>query len=112
MMPSSMRMMNLKYSRAQGAYFDSAQHKWCRGKKNLLILLFWWFEHFLSPYFFYVCPMETQVNTEPKENRRLYWMITLVSLVACVGLIIVSPEWFWVTLPFLLTFFVKAIGMM
>jgi len=56
--------------------------------------------------------METQVNTEPKENRRLYWMITFVSLIACVALIILAPEWFWLTLPFLLTFFVKAIGMM
>ena len=56
--------------------------------------------------------METPVHTEPNENRRLYWLITLVSLVACVALIILSPEWFWLTLPFLLTFFVKAIGMM
>lgn len=56
--------------------------------------------------------METELNPEKQENRGLYWLITLVSLVACIALIIVSPEWFWLTLPFLLTFLVKALGMM
>jgi hypothetical protein len=56
--------------------------------------------------------METRVTTESKnDNPRLYWMITLVSLVACITLVILAPEWFWVTLPFLLTFFVKALDM-
>ncbi len=56
--------------------------------------------------------METEMNTEGRENKGLYWLITLVSLVACVTLIIYKPEWFWLTLPFLTTYFVKAIGMM
>lgn len=56
--------------------------------------------------------METQIDRPNNSNRRTYWLITLVSLVACVTLIVLSPEWFWVTLPFLLTFFVKAIDMM
>jgi hypothetical protein len=56
--------------------------------------------------------METQVDRPADNNRKTYWLITFVSLVACVALIILSPEWFWLTLPFLLTFFVKAIDMM
>lgn len=66
----------------------------------------------------YVCrcilhrDMETQLNSEKRENRGLYWLITLVSLVACIALIVVSPEWFWLTLPFLFTFLVKALDMM
>jgi fatty acid desaturase len=56
--------------------------------------------------------METEINNEQKENRGLYWMITLVALVACIGFLLLSPEWFWLTLPFLFTYFVKAIGMM
>lgn len=56
--------------------------------------------------------IETPVKHETREDRRTYWLITLVSLVACVALIILAPEWFWITLPFLLTYFVKAIGMM
>lgn len=49
---------------------------------------------------------------ETNDNPMLYWGITLVSLVACIFLLIFSPEWFWLTLPFLLTYFVKAINMM
>ncbi len=56
--------------------------------------------------------METQVNSEERENKGMYWLITLVSLVACVLLLLYKPEWFWVTLPFLTTYFVKAVGMM
>jgi hypothetical protein len=56
--------------------------------------------------------MESQVNTQENENKGLYWVITLVSLVACILLLLYAPEWFWLTLPFLLTYFVKAIGMM
>jgi hypothetical protein len=56
--------------------------------------------------------METEINNEQKDNRGLYWMITLGAAVACVVLLIFSPEWFWLTLPFLFTYFVKAIGMM
>ncbi len=55
--------------------------------------------------------METEVTYE-KGSKAKYWMITLVSAIACVALLILSPEWFWLTLPFLLTYFVKAIGMM
>lgn len=57
--------------------------------------------------------METEIyNEQPKENKALYWLITLVSLVACIALIAFAPEWFWLTLPFLFTYFVKALGMM
>ena len=66
---------------------------------------------------YYVCGlqnrlMETEVTTEKKGNKGLYWLITLVSAAACAGLLIFSPEWFWLTLPFLFTYFVKAIDMM
>jgi len=55
--------------------------------------------------------METEVKYE-KGDKAKYWLITLVSAAACIGLLIFSPEWFWLTLPFLLTYFVKAIGLM
>jgi len=56
--------------------------------------------------------MESEINTEKKSPRGLYWLITLVSAVACTALIIYKPEWFWLTLPFLFTYFVKAVDMM
>ncbi|NNF36595.1 MAG: hypothetical protein HKN68_21010 [Saprospiraceae bacterium] len=42
------------------------------------------------------------------QNAGTYWLMTLVSLVACIAFLIFLPEWFWVTLPFLFTAFVKA----
>ena len=57
--------------------------------------------------------METPVKTEQQDtNYKLYWLITFVALVACIALLFLAPEWFWLTLPFLFTYFVKAIGMM
>jgi hypothetical protein len=42
------------------------------------------------------------------ENTRTYWMMFLLSLVATIAFLVILPEWFWVTLPFLFTAFVKA----
>jgi len=42
------------------------------------------------------------------ENTRTFWMLFFVSLVACIAFLMFLPEWFWVTLPFLFTAFVKA----
>lgn len=38
-----------------------------------------------------------------------YWILTLVFLVLTVALLIFKSEWFWVPLPFLLTYLVKAL---
>jgi len=56
--------------------------------------------------------METQYNTEEKENKGLYWIITLASLAVGIFLLIFYSPFFWLALPFFLTYFVKAIGMM
>lgn len=40
------------------------------------------------------------------------WLLFLVSTIACIGLLVVAPEWFWVALPFSLTYLVKALGAM
>ncbi len=55
--------------------------------------------------------METQINSEEKGNRKIYWLVTFVSLAACITLLLFMPVFFWITLPFLFTYFVKAIGM-
>ena len=39
------------------------------------------------------------------------WLIFLVSLIACCFLLATATEWFWVTLPFLLTYLVKALDL-
>jgi len=45
------------------------------------------------------------------KSRGFYWIVTLVSLFVVVALILVKPEWFWVALPFFLTYFVMALDM-
>lgn len=50
--------------------------------------------------------------TSAKETSRKYWIYTFISLIAFILLLIVLPEFFWVSLPFLLTFGVKAYGAM
>lgn len=46
------------------------------------------------------------------SSTKLDWIIFLVSLVACIGFLMIKPEWFWVTLPFLFTYLVRALKMM
>ena len=40
------------------------------------------------------------------------WLMTLASLAAMIVFLLVLPEWFWVALPFFLTYFVKALDSM
>jgi fatty acid desaturase len=51
--------------------------------------------------------METSNN-----STLLDWIIFLVSLVAMIGLLMYASEWFWVALPFVLTYLVRALKMM
>ncbi len=50
--------------------------------------------------------------TTANETSRKYWMYTAISFVAFVLLLLFLPEFFWLSLPFLLTFGVKAYGAM
>ena len=50
--------------------------------------------------------------TTANDDSRKYWIYTAVSLVAFVLFLMFLPEFFWLTLPFLLTFGVKAYGAM
>jgi hypothetical protein len=51
-------------------------------------------------------------NTTSKSNNKMVWMVFLISTLACVGFLIFLPEWFWVTLPFVLTSLVKGFDAM
>ncbi len=48
--------------------------------------------------------------TTVARSKGIYWIVTLVSLAATIGFLLIRPEWFWVCLPFLLTAFVHAMG--
>ncbi len=48
--------------------------------------------------------MEAANNSTTKD-----WLLFLISLVAMIILFAVADEWFWLALPFVLTFFVRAL---
>lgn len=52
------------------------------------------------------------MTTETKKSHRNDWIIFGVSLVIMVGFLIFNPTWFWLFLPIVLTYFVKAIDYM
>ncbi len=47
-----------------------------------------------------------------KKNTGRYWLLFLVSLGIIIAMLIFTPAWFWIPLPFVLTFFVKALDWM
>lgn len=40
------------------------------------------------------------------------WILTFVSTAVVIALLIFIPEWFWVALPFALTYLVRALDAM
>jgi hypothetical protein len=47
-----------------------------------------------------------------KSSRAIDWIIFLVSTVIMIFMLMYMDEWFWVALPFSLTYLVKALDMM
>jgi len=47
-----------------------------------------------------------------KTSTSRYWLYFLISLAICVTFLFFIPGWFWVPLPFICTFLVKALDMM
>lgn len=46
------------------------------------------------------------------NSTRQDWIIFFISLAVMIGFFIWADEWFWLALPFVLTYFVKALRMM
>jgi hypothetical protein len=51
--------------------------------------------------------MEVQANN---KSRTMDWVLFLVSTAAVILLLMFADEWFWVALPFSLTYLVKALN--
>jgi len=56
--------------------------------------------------------MSNTTTTTEKNDTKMAWMVFFISLIACIGFLILLPEWFWVTLPFLITSLVKGFDAM
>ncbi len=47
-----------------------------------------------------------------KTSTRTDWILFFVSLVAFIALLMYADEWFWIAMPFMLTYLVKALNAM
>lgn len=53
--------------------------------------------------------MSTETRTTSKTTD---WLIFLVSTVVCLLMLVYMSEWFWLALPFVITYLVKALDKM
>lgn len=49
------------------------------------------------------------VQTEEKKSTNLDWMLFFGSTAVMIYMLIISSPWFWVALPFSLTYLVKGL---
>ncbi len=47
-----------------------------------------------------------------KKQTRLYWLAFLLSTAVMIAMLLYTPAWFWIPLPFVLTSFVMALDWM
>ena len=52
------------------------------------------------------------MSTTSNSSKRSDWMFFLLSLVVTILLLVFVTEWFWLGLPFLLTYLVRALDSM
>jgi len=52
------------------------------------------------------------MTSNAKGSRAMDWILFLISAIAFFVMLMYWSEWFWVTLPFMLTFLVKAMNRM
>lgn len=52
--------------------------------------------------------MDTTTNNSTRQD----WMLFALFAVITIALLVYADEWFWLTLPFVLTFLVKALRAM
>ncbi|MEN0046692.1 MAG: hypothetical protein AAF806_06530 [Bacteroidota bacterium] len=50
--------------------------------------------------------------TEAKKSTTKYWIYFIISLAITLAMLIYVPAWFWVPLPFPITYFVLAMDWM
>ncbi|MCU0346551.1 MAG: hypothetical protein MUC59_06395 [Saprospiraceae bacterium] len=51
------------------------------------------------------------MNTENTSTAK-YWMLFAVTLVITLVMLVFVPQWFWIMIPFPLTFLVQAMRLM
>jgi 4-hydroxybenzoate polyprenyltransferase len=52
------------------------------------------------------------MNKEETSSSKMDWIIFLISTLVMIAMLIWLNEWFWLAMPFSLTYLVKALKMM
>ncbi len=52
------------------------------------------------------------MDTTSNDSTRQDWILFIISTVICLALLVFADEWFWLALPFVLTYLVKALRAM
>jgi len=52
------------------------------------------------------------MNQEETSSSKTYWLLFIISTVVMIAMLIWVNEWFWLAMPFSLTYLVKALKMM
>jgi membrane protein insertase Oxa1/YidC/SpoIIIJ len=55
---------------------------------------------------------ETKMNSESTISNTKEWLLFIISAIVFVSMLIWLPQWFWLALPFVCTFLVKALRVM
>lgn len=58
----------------------------------------------------YFCQKHKSMETTKSAGK--YWLYFLIALIVMIFMSIVAPEFFWVALPFVFTFFAKAMNLL
>ncbi len=51
------------------------------------------------------------MNAE-KSSTRLHWILFFISTAVMLAMLVLTPQWFWLVLPFSCTFLVQAMDLM
>ena len=54
----------------------------------------------------------TATDQDDRDARKKYWLLFVVFLFIFILMLIFMNQWFWVAMPFMLTFLVMALGYM
>ena len=52
------------------------------------------------------------IYMETTKSTGKYWLYFIISLAAMIVMLVVKPQYFWVLLPLVVTFFAKAMDLM
>ena len=66
----------------------------------------------IALHLFLIISFAKNLTKMTKSNRLIYLAIFLVATVLTVSMVFVADEWFWIPLPFAITYLAKALDVL